>query len=65
MRVGLIQIQDMAKGGTLRIPIHARKSQENEMFYADKENVDIILRETSDEQAKQKKVNLLQLCLKL
>lgn len=55
VRVGLIQIQDMAKGGTLRIPIHARKSQENEMFYADKENVDIILRETSDEQAKSEK----------
>lgn len=55
VRVGLIQIQDMAKGGTLRIPIHARKSQENEMFYADRENVDIILRETSDEQAKSEK----------
>lgn len=56
VRVGLIQILDMAKNdGTLRIPIHVRKSQENEMFYVDKENVDIILRETSDEQAKSEK----------
>lgn len=56
VRVGLIQILDMANnGGTLRIPIHVRKSQENEMFYADKGNVDIILRETSDEQAKTEK----------
>lgn len=48
VRVGLVQIQDMQQNvGTLRIPIHARTSLENEKFVKTN-NQDILVYKTSD-----------------
>lgn len=48
VRLGLIQVQDMQDNqGTLRIPIHVRKSAEKERFVVDAEN-NIKVCETSD-----------------
>ena len=58
VRLGLIQIQDMqANQGTLRIPIHIRKSAENERFVVDTENSKIMVCETSDQERKEGLVN--------
>lgn len=58
VRLGLIQIQDMqANQGTLRIPVHIRKSTENERFVVDMENSKIIVCETSDQDRKDDLVN--------
>lgn len=58
VRLGLIQIQDMqANQGTLRIPIHIRKSAENERFVVDTENSKIMVCETSDQDRKKGLVN--------
>lgn len=51
VRVGLVQIQDMVKenhNGTLRIPIHARTSEEGEKFVINETNTSIKVIETSD-----------------
>ena len=48
VRVGLVQIQDMQKNdGTLRIPVHFRKSAEGEKFAKDTKT-DITVLKTSD-----------------
>lgn len=48
VRVMLTQIQDMqANNGTLRIPIHFRKSAKEEKFVKDDSNVNIMVWETS------------------
>ncbi|WP_456088363.1 T9SS type A sorting domain-containing protein [Parabacteroides sp.] len=49
VRVGLVQIQDMQQNsGTLRIPIHARTSLDDEEFAVDNTKTDIIVYKTSD-----------------
>ena len=49
VRVGLVQIQDMQQNsGTLRIPIHARTSLDNEKFAIDNTKKEIIVYKTSD-----------------
>ena len=58
VRLGLIQIQDMQKyQGTLRIPIHIRKSTDNERFVVDMDNSEIMVCETSDQKRKEDLVN--------
>lgn len=58
VRLGLIQIQDMQEyQGTLRIPIHIRKSTDNERFVVDMDNSEIMVCETSDQERKEGLVN--------
>lgn len=60
VRLGLIQIQDMqANQGTLRIPVHIRKSAVDERFVVDTENSNskIMVCETSDQERRDGLVN--------
>lgn len=58
VRLGLIQIQDMqANQGTLRIPVHIRKSAVDERFVVDTENSKIMVCETSDQERRDGLVN--------
>lgn len=51
VRVGLVQIQDMLKNqGTLRIPIHFRKSKEGELFVVNTDKAEIKVCSTSDKE---------------
>lgn len=58
VRVGLIQIQEMNdKQGTLRIPIHFRKSKKDEVFAVNTKNTKITVCSTSDKERKDDLMN--------
>ena len=58
VRVGLIQIQKMEENqGTLRIPIHFRKSKKNEVFAVNTKNTKITVCSTSDKDRKDDLMN--------
>ncbi|MRX90894.1 T9SS type A sorting domain-containing protein [Parabacteroides goldsteinii] len=58
VRVGLIQIQKMKENqGTLRIPIHFRKSKKDEVFAVNTENTKITVCSTSDKERKDDLMN--------